>query len=102
MFINVELIFNAMTIKIFRKWCPSCKKLTDVSGAEEKCPNCGMMMPIPPHEKFGYPAPPAPGPIPPFGMPVPPPAGLKPQHEDIIEILDRIERKIDELSEKIK
>jgi endogenous inhibitor of DNA gyrase (YacG/DUF329 family) len=92
-----------MATRTFRKWCPTCKKLVDVSSAEEKCPNCGTMIPIPPHEKFGYAAPPAPGPVP-FGAPVPPPgpAELKPTHEDIIEILDRIERKIDKLAKKVK
>ena len=101
-----------MMAKTFRKWCPACRKLVGVSSAEEKCPNCGTIIPIPPHEKFGY-APPGPGPVPPPGPgpgpgPVPPPGPLGPPspegptHEDIVAILDRIERTIAELAKKIK
>lgn len=87
--------------KTFRKWCSTCKKLVDVSGAEEKCPICGTIMPIPPHEKFGYTAPPGPGPTPgPPGPPLPP-SEEGPTHEDIVTILDRIERAIAELTKKL-
>lgn len=86
--------------KTFRKWCPTCKKLVDVSGAEEKCPICGTIIPIPPHEKFGYAAPPGPVPTPgPPGPPLPPPG--EPTHEDIVTILDRIERAIAELTKRL-
>ena len=92
-----------MPAKTFRKWCPMCKKMVDVSSAEEQCPSCGTVIPIPPHEKFGYPAPPPLGPVPPGGPPMPPPPPPEgPTHEDVIEILDRLERKVDELMKKVK
>jgi len=91
-----------MTTKNFRKWCPSCRKLVDLSSAEEKCSICGAIIPIPPHEKFGYPAGPPPGPVPPPGAPPPPGPPAGPTHEDIVEILDRIERKVDELRKQVK
>ncbi|MCX6731400.1 MAG: hypothetical protein NTX55_00175 [Candidatus Parcubacteria bacterium] len=91
-----------MPNKTFRKWCPICRKLVEVSSVEERCPSCGAIIPIPPHEKFGYSAPPPPGPVPPGGFSVPPPPPEGPTHEDVIEILDRIERKVDELIKKVK
>ncbi len=101
-----------MTTRAFRKWCSTCRKMVDVSGAEEKCPKCGTIIPIPPHEKFGYAAGPPGGPPhgpppggpppggPPHGPPPGPPPGGPPPGptlEDIVEILERIEKKLNEL-----
>jgi len=89
-----------MAAKTLRKWCPTCKKLVEVNTAEEECSDCKTVIPIPPHEKHGFPAPgPGPVPPPPPGAPVPPPGG-GPNHEDIIEILDRIEKKVDRFLER--
>jgi hypothetical protein len=85
--------------KSIRKWCINCRKIVEVSLAEERCPQCGSPIPIPPHEKFGYPPPVPPG-LPPGPGPMPPPPGGEPTHFDIMEILERIETKVDRLNKK--
>ncbi len=56
--------------------CPSCGKVVDVDPYVEACPECGVHIPVPPHE-CGWGGPPPP-PGPPMGRMYGPPGYVPP------------------------
>ncbi len=92
-----------------KKICPSCRVEVEVDPEKEVCPKCGGHIPILPHEKPGHHPPPHH--IPPHEIHeikekldwiierLPPGADSteRPPHEEIIERLERIEKKLDKI-----
>ena len=80
--------------------CHSCGKVVDVDPYVEACPECGVHIPVPPHER-GWMGPPPPPPIPPMSRMYGPPgyarpvnpasvaASSRPENPEIRTLLDK-------------